>query len=180
MCGAACGFTINRQTHRDASALARTAAHHQFAIVEADQSLDDGKTEARAVMRAVVGTLCLEELVADLRHVFSRNADTVVFDGNKNVTALGARSNFHPTAAIGELDRVGHQVDHDLLERALVGVDFRQIARQIEFEFKTAFNQLERKQIAASGYYRRGLEGFGPDHEFASVDLRHIQNAVHD
>ena len=51
------------------------------------------------------------------------DADAAVGDGDVDVRAVVLGADHHRPAVAGELDRVGDQVEHDLLEPELVGVD---------------------------------------------------------
>ena len=87
----------------------------------ADQAFHDRQAEAGAFVAAVIGLPRLEERIADPRQIVGADADAGILDREHQPGALDARRKPSPAAALGELDGVGHEVEHDLLERALVG-----------------------------------------------------------
>ena len=52
-------------------------------------------------------------------------------------------------AGLGELDRIRQQVEHDLLEGALVGDDVGQIVGIAHDQFEAGVARLQRQQVAA-------------------------------
>ena len=82
---------------------------------------------------------------------------------------------------MAELDRVGQQVEHDLVEGALVG-DRSPAARRCKLhdELDAGLARLQRQDLAAVGDHLLGREPLGRDLEIAGLDLRHVENAVDD
>ncbi len=83
-------------------------------------------------------------------------------------------------AAIGETDRVGQQIDQDLIERAPVRDHFRQVGGYGSFKDDARFLRAQRQQIATAGDHLCGRKRFQHDLEIAGFDLRKIENTVHD
>src|SRR5580704_18056814 len=127
-------LAIEWQTDGDASALAEAAADREFAAVQPHQAFDDGKAQAGAAVAAVVGGAGLEIWFADPRQILVADADATVLDHEGDAARLGAGADQNLAAAVGEADRARQQVEHDLVERTLVGDDLRQIAGHQPFE----------------------------------------------
>src|SRR6266545_3991575 len=136
-------FAIDRQADGDAGPLPDPALDGDVAAMQRQQPLHDREAEPGAVVAAVVGGARLEERVADARQILGIDADAGVGDGDRDGAALVTRAHRHLAAAVGELDGVGYQVEHDLVERALVGHDVRHIVRQPRGELDVGFLRLK-------------------------------------
>src|SRR5580700_1831383 len=141
-------LTVERQADGDAGPLADPAADREFAAVQPHQALDDGKPQAGAAMAAVVGGAGLEIRLADPRQILVADADAIVLDHEGDIAGLGAGADQNLAAAVGEADRVRQQIEHDLVERALVGDDLRQIAGHQPLERDAGLAGAERQNIA--------------------------------
>ena len=86
----------------------------------------------------------------------------------------------HLAAALGELDRVGDEIDHDLLERPRIAGDDGQIERRVGGELDAVLARLQRQQIAAIDQRRARRERLRRDLEIAGLHLRHVEDAVDD
>src|SRR5215471_595199 len=131
----ACAFAVDRQPDGDARALTDATRDLDLATVQRHQPLDDRKPQTGSVMAAVVGRTRLKERITDARHVLAVDADTGVRNCHRKGRALGPRADRDPAAAIGELDGVGNEIEHDLIERTFVGDDVRQLTRQDRDQF---------------------------------------------
>ena len=68
--------------------------------------------------------VALAELLEDSVDEIAGNADACVDDGEGDGGRLGGVADLHADAApFGELDRVAHQVDEDLAQLLLIGLD---------------------------------------------------------
>src|SRR5262245_3650052 len=172
-------FAIDRQANGDAGALPKPALDANVAAVQRQQALDDRNAEPGAVMAAVVGRARLEERIADARQVLGVDTDARVGNGHRDAAALVARAHRHLAAGIGELDGVGDQVEHDLIERALVGDDVGQIVCQPRSELDPLLARLEGQKLAAVLDHLPGREWLRPDLEISGLDLRHVEDTVH-
>ena len=83
-------------------------------------------------------------------------------------------------AALGELDGVGDEVEHDLLEGARIAGHDGQVLRRIGDEIDAVLARLQRQQIAAMHQRRARRERFRRDLEIARFHLRHVEDAVDD
>ena len=78
-----------------------------------------------------------------------------------------------------ELDGVGEQVDQDLLDGALVGDDVGKISRHAADQVDAGLARAQRHQVAAAvPITGAGVERLRRDLEVATLDLRHVENAV--
>ena len=121
------GPAIERQADADAGALPQPAADIDPAAVQRDQPLDDGQAEPGAVVTPVVARARLEERIADAGEIVVADADAGVLDGEHDDVAVDLGADRNLAAGMAELDRVRQQIEHDLVERALVGDDVRQL-----------------------------------------------------
>src|SRR5580693_5847109 len=144
-------LAIERQADRDAGALADAAADREFAAMQPHQALDDGKPQARAGMAAVIGGAGLEIRLADPRQILVADADAAVLDHEADVARLGADADRNLAAAVGAADRVRQQIEHDLVERTLVGDDLRQIAGHQPLERNAGLARPQRQDVATAG-----------------------------
>src|SRR3984885_12971136 len=101
------------------------------------QPLDDRKAETGATVTAVIGRARLEIRLADAGQVLVTDADAVVLDRKQDARRFGASADRHLAAAIGEADRIGQEVEQNLVQRALVGDYFRQPLGCQFFELNT-------------------------------------------
>src|SRR3954452_20794843 len=138
-----------RQLDGDGSALAEPALYRQFAEMQRHQALHDRKSEAGAFMAALIGFAGLEELRADALEIVRCDADSGVADAQRKLRARDRRCYRDLTAALGELDGVSDEVEHDLLEGARIAGHDRQILRRIGDEIDAVLPRLQRQQIAA-------------------------------
>ena len=144
------------------------------------QTFDDGKSKAGAAVTAVVGTARLKIRLADARQILVADADAIVFDRKADLRRLGASADRDRAAAIAETDRVGYQVEQNLVERTLVGDHFRQIVGPHSLQVHARLARPQLKQVAAGGDDLRRRERLRPDLEIAGLDLRNIEHAVDD
>ena len=144
-----------------------------------DQSLRERQAEAGAFVSAVEVTIDLAETRHRLGHVFGRDADAGI-DDLEHVTAVGPAPgpDRNLASGLGELDRVGQEVDEDLLELTFVGPQRRQLVRDLERELQLLFAG------ALSNQRQRGTNEAGNvDVLFAEVvrpelDLGEIQSIL--
>lgn len=115
-CEEADGAFGSREAEEDACAVVFLAFDFDFAAVFAEDSADDEEAEAGA--GGFGGVVGFEERA----HVFGRDADAIVFDGDAEFVVGGAGADGDASAFSGEcLIGVTNEVVEDLLE--LAGVD---------------------------------------------------------
>src|SRR5450755_2060652 len=132
--GGAPALAIEREPHGHPRALAEAAAHVDFAAMQFHQPLDDGEPEAGAVVGAGMRSAHLEERIAEPAEVLGRNADAGVLHRHHEELAVDRGVDRHGAAAVGELERIGDEVDQYLLHGALVGDDLRQLLRHFALQ----------------------------------------------
>ena len=81
-------------------------------------------------MAAIIGAARLEERLADARQIVVADANAGVLDHDQDIGGFNSGDDGDAPSAIREFHRVGNQIQQDLLERALVGHDFRQVGGQ--------------------------------------------------
>src|SRR5580704_1535605 len=173
-------LAIERQADGDAGALADPAADREFAAMQPHQAFDDGQPQTRAAMAAVVGGAGLEIRLADPRQILVADADATVLDHEGDVARLGAGADQNLAAAVGEAERVRQQIEHDLVERTLVGNDLRQIAGHQPFEPDARLARPQRQDVATAGDDLSRIERLRHDLEIVGLDFRHVEYAVDD
>src|ERR1700730_3521103 len=96
--------------------------------MQVDQSLDDGKPEAGALLGSFDRVASLAERRQHYGDFFLRNAGAGIAHADV-LPARGGPADLDPDLAAlrRELDRVGKKIEAYLADRALVGPDFRQI-----------------------------------------------------
>src|SRR4051812_44406787 len=137
------------QRDDDGGPLVEPAVHGHLAAVQRDQALDDGQPEAGAFVAALIGGAGLEERIADPLEILRRNADAGVADAQFQPRSLDRGGDGDGAAALGELDGVGNQIEHDLLEGARIAGEVRQVVRRAGDEIDAVLARLEGEQIAA-------------------------------
>src|SRR6185437_1921883 len=169
-----------RQRHGYGGALVELALYRHFAGMEADQAFHDGKPKPGALMAALVSLAGLEEGIADPLEIVGRDTDAGIADAHHEVRSFDARSSGNLAPALGEFDRIGDKVDHDLLEGARIAGDQRQILRCIGNEVDAALPCLQCQQIAAIDQRHTRRERLRRNLEIAGFHLRHVEDAVDD
>src|SRR5262249_28507960 len=117
----ACAFAIDRQADGDARALSDPAHYLDLAAMQRHKSLNDREPQSGSIVATVIGRARLEERIADARHVLAVDPDAGVRDRHRKGAAFMPGADRDLAATIGELDGVGDEIEHDLVERALVG-----------------------------------------------------------
>ena len=85
-------------------------------------TLQPRQTQSGSAGAAVVAIVDLRERLEHFLQFFAFDTGTVVLDGEDETAGIAAPAmNFDPTALWRVLQRVGHEIECDLLERSLVG-----------------------------------------------------------
>src|SRR3984885_4054126 len=116
-----------RQRHRDGGAFMELALYRDLAGMQGDQALDDRQAKTGAFVPPLIGLAGLEEGVADPLEIVGRDAHAGIGAAKNQPRSVDRGGSRHPTAALGELDGVGDEVQHDLLERARIAVHEGQV-----------------------------------------------------
>ena len=87
-----------------------------------DQLTAHGEADAGPGVRAPAAAVHLAERLEQLRDVAGRDADARVLDHDPRMVAVTPDRELHP-AVVGELERVGEQVAHDLAQAHRIGHD---------------------------------------------------------
>src|SRR5262252_5246631 len=93
--------------------------HPQTPAVQLDDPAGNGEAEPRAALRAGAGAVRLLELLEDLLLVSLGDPGATVGDRDDEGPIGGAGLDGH-TAAVGELDRIAGEVQHNLGQPTLV------------------------------------------------------------
>src|SRR5688572_33475004 len=109
-----------RQGDGEGGAFAQRAVEPHLAAMQLDEASRQGEAEPRSFGLASVVAPDLLELLEHRGMVLGRNADAGVAHLNFHAPIERLCGNADLAAVRRELHRVGQQVDHDLLELALV------------------------------------------------------------
>ena len=149
------------------------------------QAPADGQAEAGAAVLARRARVGLRERLEEARQALGAEADAGVAhrEGEADAAVSGrrARHRQHDLAALGELDRVGEQVEEDLAQPRQVGADrHRDIAfehvRRVEVLLGCAHaDEIERRLDAIAQVERMRLDVHPP-----GLDLREVEDVVDD
>src|SRR6202789_3333607 len=96
-------------------ALAQRRRQHRIAAVHLREGLDQRQPEAGAFLGANVCAVDLLERLAETIEIPGRDADAAVGDDDLDAARVARGADAHVAAARGELDAVGDEIDHDLL-----------------------------------------------------------------
>src|SRR5690349_6235536 len=126
---------FGRQRDTDGGAAARAALYRQPSAMGLDQAFGDRQPEPGAAVVSGGGGLCLTEGLQGALLLFLVHADPVILelhDGDAGRIDAGSDEDLAP--GLGELYRVGKQVEKHLLDRPLVRPDAEFLLRQLESE----------------------------------------------
>ena len=141
----------NREGER--RALARFAFEPDASAVQLDELAREREAEARAFLLVRVVAADLAEFLEHRLLVLRRDADAGVADGDyEHLVRVAARDDVDAAAVGRELDRVGQQVEQDLLELALVGDDLAE--RRVDVERRARCRAAARARGSASSRWR--------------------------
>src|SRR4029079_15267328 len=102
---------------RESRPLPRLGLDLDAAVHELDQALADGKAEPRAAIAARYRAIGLAEALEDRGQLLGCDADAGIGDAHPQAPTLGAIFRLDgDAAALGELHRVGRQVEYDLAQ----------------------------------------------------------------
>lgn len=119
--------------------------------MQIDQALHDRKTKAGSTLASIIRIAGLKIRLSDAEQILVIDADAVVLDRKRHRRRIGPRTERNRAAALGEADGVGYEIDQDLIERAFVGNDLRQIGARNPFQPDARLARPQRQQLATSG-----------------------------
>src|SRR4030095_8149654 len=112
--------SAHRQREGEGGPPARLALDPDLAAVQLDKLLREGQPEARPFLLACLVVANLAELLEDRRLVLGGNPDPRIADCDLDCSIREPGLEADPAPFRGELDRVGEEVEQDLLDLALV------------------------------------------------------------
>src|SRR5437899_4772708 len=173
-----CAVTPHRYRECERGALARLAFHPDAAAVQLDELLGQRQAESGAFLLLRVIAPDLAELLEHGLMIFGRDADPGVADRDLEPAGIAMRR-YVDAAAVGrELDRVGQEVDEDLLHLALVGLNVAQ--RRIDAHLQSDIVPLRTlaHQRHRIGERRSDIECRQVELHPARLDLRQVEDVV--
>src|SRR6185437_10953436 len=114
----------HRQEHgkRGALAFALTGSPNRAAVLF-NELLTDRQSQPEAAICPCGRTVLLRESLKDMRKICGRNADAGVSDTQLKMRVDPLKQNLYLAALGCELDGIGQQIPHDLLQPSTVRVD---------------------------------------------------------
>src|SRR5580700_10621798 len=102
--------------------------------MELDELSRQRESEAGTFLFLGIVAAYLAELLKHRRLVLRRDADARITHRDDELIRVAARAHVDPAAVRREFDRVGQQVDQDLLEFALVGGNLAELCIDLLLE----------------------------------------------
>ena len=144
--------------------------------VQDGQPLREGEAEAGAGVFARELAVELHEGLEKLLEVLRRDADAGVPDGEDDLALAGRDLEAEFAAARRELAGVAEQVDEDLLELALVGLDEADPLADLQRDLLRAQERRLLDQAQAGLAERPHLHFAGLELELARLDLAQVED----
>src|SRR5688572_28299100 len=167
-----------RQGDGEGGAFAQSALEPHLAAVQLDEAPREGKAEPGPLRLASVVAPDLLELLEYRGVVLGRNTDAGVAHLDFNAPIQGFCGNADLAAVWRELHGIGQQVDHDLLELALVGLE----AAQAPVDVERHLDAVALRTLAHQGHgvrqRARQVEAGELEVHAPGLDLRQIQDVV--
>src|SRR5215470_2931916 len=136
----------NRQTHNEYASLSNLALDAHTPAVRRGDVFDQTQPQPVAVNLRRHHFLTAVKRLEDALHLRRRNAQPAVRDSDPNLFAVGRRRRFdaqpNPAAVAAVFHRVAKQILNRAIQRGSVGLENRQIRRDLPFDLETAFGQL--------------------------------------
>src|SRR5688500_3261377 len=115
-----------RQGDGESGAFAQRAVEPHLAAVQLDEAPREGEAQPRPLRLASVVAPDLLELLEHRGVVLGCDADAGVLHRDRHMVRIELRADLDAAAVRCEFHRIGQQIDHDLLELALVGLEAAQ------------------------------------------------------
>src|SRR5207248_4800381 len=173
-----CAVTPHRYRECERGAFARLAFDPDAAAVQLDELLGQRQTESGALLLLRVIAPDLAELLEHGLMIFGRDADPGVADRDLEPAGIAMRR-YVDAAAVGrDLDRVGQQVDEDLLHLALVGLHLAQPLSDAHAQCNIVTLIALAHQRHRIGECRSDIECRQVELHPARLDLRQVEDVV--
>src|SRR5579883_129934 len=166
-----------QELDREQRALAGLARDRDVAAHHLGQELGDGEAEAGAG-RLHARAVCARERQEDALEVARRNADTGILDreGRDLVAIADAEGD---VTALGEFDGVGEEVDQNLPQSALIGIDHRRHAwSRLLPKLEPLGRRLQAEHVDHLVEELGGMDFDPIEMEASSLDLGDVEQAV--
>src|SRR5690242_2349232 len=122
--------------HADRRAFADAARKFDAATMGFDETLDDGKSKSGALVGRDDVVSSLTEVLEHALQIFRRDSDAGIGDTEGDAAIIGTTGEEgHAAIARRELDRIGKQVQQDLLERTFVAMEEGKVGIEIGDQF---------------------------------------------
>src|SRR5262249_33936217 len=147
------------------------------ALMQLGQRLCDRKPQSRPLMALGELAFDLLEWAAKPRQSIGWDANTGIRNRDAHPAACRARANGDAASFGSELHRVGKEIEYDLLEQTLIGVeaDIRSDARE-ELQALVIGSRRDHADRVVKEALQVDLLGIEPDS--SGLDLRHVENVV--
>src|ERR1700730_4561552 len=125
------------------------ALHSYLTAMQPDQAFHDRQAKTGALVAPLIRRASLKEGIADPLEIVGRDANAGITDAKQQPRSLDCGGYCHLAAALGKLDGVGYQIQHDLFEGARIAGHDRQIFGDADHQIDAVFARLDRQQVAA-------------------------------
>ena len=197
-----CFRRMERQPDREAGALANGTFHHHRAVVQLDELSHHGQAQSRAFEFSCQSAVYLAKGPEQLLQSLQRDADAAVGDADLDelrecalgqregaaIPGAGQMADFAPRDAAGvqchlaviaaELDRVGEQVVHDLLDLARVRLNRTQFLGRLHIELDVPVRGFLPDDGEAVREQRRQLHRLQVERHLARFHLGQVEDVV--
>jgi len=109
-----------------------------------------------------------------------RNADAGIGDGEADGGALARERDGDAAARRGELQRIGDEVEHDLADRARIGIGLRQARLDIERQRDARLLGLEGDDVEGGSGRLAEIDRLAAQGLLAGLHLREVEHVVHE
>ncbi len=155
------------------------------AAEEPGEPAGDGQAEARAAAQPFLAAVDLAERREEHPELLGRDADAGVGHGVAEPrVAVGAdlgREHQLDGPAVGELQRVAHEVHEDLLQAGRVGGDgARQTSLGADAQVEHALGRARAEERLDLREHAAGLDGLDARHDLPGLDAREVEDVVHE
>ena len=143
------------------------------------ETTHERKSETGAAGLTIVAIVDLVEGLEDLVDLFARDTRSVVAHGDlEAAVARESADDGNPSTFRCELHRIRTEVDQDLLERAVVGVERRRGGIDFDRQLLATLARLGADQLERQIEGALGIERMRPDFHLARFDLGDVEKIV--
>src|SRR5260221_9522704 len=169
---------VGGKTRGEGRAASRGALDGEGTAMQLHEAAREREAEPRALVLGGAGGAYLVEFLEDRGALFDGDADAGVAHGDDEPAVLDLRAQLDRAARRRELHRVGEEVQHHLLELALVARPLADARLDGAIEVQPLALGALADQRAAVLHRRRHVEVVDVERHLARFDLRQVEDVV--